>query len=195
MQSDPPSRAPYQLVLQLLDQGYGGLEHDNASVMYSGPVCRRRVGCGAFAVDHEYLHQWNVRRLRPRDYVPYRYDKPVVSEGLWFAEGVTSCFDLFLPLLGLLQSSRLAGGPGGRSSHVLLNPGTQLQSLADSSREAWVRLYKQTPANARSQVSYYRLGTAIAFCRDVGLVRRITGSHPAAALGTVGSTWSRLWKA
>ena len=33
MQSDPPSRAPYQLVLQLLDQGYGGLEHDNASVM------------------------------------------------------------------------------------------------------------------------------------------------------------------
>ena len=139
-------------------------------------------------IGHEYLHQWNVRRLRPVDYVPYRYDKPIVSDGLWFAEGVTSYFDLFLPLLsGYSSRLDLLEDLAADLSHVLLNPGTQLQSLADSSREAWVRLYKQTPANARSQVSYYRLGTALAFCLDVGL-RQVGGSLAA----TLRLLWGRL---
>jgi len=50
-------------------------------------------------IGHEYFHQWNVRRLRPGAYVPYRYDKAQISDGLWFAEGITSYFDLTLTLL------------------------------------------------------------------------------------------------
>ena len=50
-----------------------------------------------------------------------------------------------------------------------------------------MRLYKQTPANARSQVSYYRLGTALAFCLDVGL--RQAGGSLAATLRLL---WERL---
>ena len=173
MGSDPPSRQPYQLVLQLLDQGYGGLEHDNSSVMQF-PWTRLLEPGGTRSllqlIGHEYLHQWNVRRLRPSEYVPYRYDRPVVSEGLWFAEGITSYFDLALPLLaGLSSRMDLLEDLAADLSHVLVNPGTNIQSLADSSREAWVRLYKQTAANARSQISYYKLGTALAFCLDVGL--------------------------
>ncbi len=191
MQSDPPSRAPYQLVLQLLDQGYGGLEHDNASVMQF--AWTRLLEPGGMRsllqlIGHEYLHQWNVRRLRPMDYVPYRYDKPIVSEGLWFAEGVTSYFDLFLPLLsGFSSRVDLLEDLAADLSHVLLNPGTHIQSLADSSREAWVRLYKQTPANARQQISYYKLGTALTFCLDVGL--RQAGGSIAATLRLL---WDRL---
>ena len=179
MDSDPPSREPYQLVLQLLDQGYGGLEHDNSSVMQF-PWTRLLEEGGTRSllqlIGHEYLHQWNVRRLRPSEYVPYRYDRPVISEGLWFAEGITSYFDLALPLLsGFSSRLDLLEDLAADLSHVLLNPGTGIQSLADSSREAWVRLYKQSPANARSQISYYRLGTALAFCLDVRL-RQVGGS-------------------
>ena len=179
MDSDPPSREPYQLVLQLLDQGYGGLEHDNSSVMQF-PWTRLLEEGGTRSllqlIGHEYLHQWNVRRLRPSEYVPYRYDRPVISEGLWFAEGITSYFDLALPLLsGFSSRLDLLEDLAADLSHVLLNPGTGIQSLADSSRESWVRLYKQSPANARSQISYYRLGTALAFCLDVRL-RQVGGS-------------------
>ena len=179
MDSEPPSREPYQLVLQLLDQGYGGLEHDNSSVMQF-PWTRLLEEGGTRSllqlIGHEYLHQWNVRRLRPSEYVPYRYDRPVISEGLWFAEGITSYFDLALPLLsGFSSRLDLLEDLAADLSHVLLNPGTGIQSLADSSREAWVRLYKQSPANARSQISYYRLGTALAFCLDVRL-RQVGGS-------------------
>ncbi len=191
MDSDPPSKQPYQLVLQLLDKGYGGLEHDNASVMQF-PWTRLLEEGGTRSllqlIGHEYLHQWNVRRLRPSEYVPYRYDRPVISEGLWFAEGITSYFDLALPLLsGFSSRLDLLEDLAADLSHVLLNPGTRIQSLADSSREAWVRLYKQSPANARSQVSYYRLGTALAFCLDVRL-RQLGGS----LAGTLRLLWNRL---
>ncbi|QNI54761.1 glycyl aminopeptidase/ M61 family [Synechococcus sp. BIOS-E4-1] len=191
MDSDPPSREPYQLVLQLLDQGYGGLEHDNSSVMQF-PWTRLLEEGGTRSllqlIGHEYLHQWNVRRLRPSEYVPYRYDKPVISEGLWFAEGITSYFDLALTLLsGFSSRLDLLEDLAADLSHVLLNPGTGIQSLADSSREAWVRLYKQSPANARSQISYYKLGTALAFCLDVRL--RQAGGSLARSLRLL---WSRL---
>ena len=191
MDSDPPSRQPYQLVLQLLDKGYGGLEHDNASVMQF-PWTRLLEEGGTRSllqlIGHEYLHQWNVRRLRPSEYVPYRYDRPVISEGLWFAEGITSYFDLALPLLsGFSSRLDLLEDLAADLSHVLLNPGTGIQSLADSAREAWVRLYKQSPANARSQVSYYKLGTALAFCLDVRL-RQLGGS----LAETLRLLWGRL---
>lgn len=173
VQSDPSADQEYQLVIQTLEQGYGGLEHDNASVMqFPWPTLQEPGGYRKLLqlVGHEYLHQWNVRRLRPSEFIPYRYDRPVVSDGLWFAEGVTSYFDLALPLLaGLSSRLDLLKDLGADLSHVLLNPGVAIQSLADSSREAWVRLYKQTPANAHSQISYYRLGTALAFCLDVHL--------------------------
>ena len=171
--SPPPAGDCYQLVIQLLDEGYGGLEHDHAAVLqFSWETLTKKDGYRQLLqlIGHEYFHQWNVRRLRPSAYVPYRYDKAEISDGLWFAEGITSYFDLTLTLLAD-QSDRhtFLQDLAKDISHVLLNPGREIQSLSDSSREAWVRLYKQTLANSTSQISYYRLGTVIAFCLDVGL--------------------------
>ena len=81
-------------------------------------------------VGHEYLHQWNVRRLRPADYRPYDYGRPVVSEGLWFAEGITSYFDLTTTLLaGFSDRTTFPPGPGRRVVRVLMTPGRSVQSL------------------------------------------------------------------
>ena len=173
MAGPPPAGDCYQLVIQLLDQGYGGLEHDHAAVLqFSWPELAKPGGYHQLLqlVGHEYLHQWNVRRLRPKDYIPYDHGSPVVSDCLWFAEGVTSYFDLCLTLLaGRSDRNTLLQDLGKDLSHVLLHPGRCVQSLADSSREAWVRLYKATPAGAQTQISYYKLGTALAFCLDVRL--------------------------
>ena len=68
-----------------------------------------------------------------------------------------------------------------------------MQSLSDSAREAWVKLYKATATSRDTQVSYYRLGAATAFCLDVRLrrrnsslatlLRRLWGSHGVTARG------------
>ena len=191
MGGDPPAGNRYQLVIQMLDQGYGGLEHDHGAVLqFSWPLLAKADGYRQLLqlVGHEYLHQWNVRRLRPKEYVPYDHGRPVISDGLWFAEGITSYFDLALPLLaGQSDRTTLLSDLAKDLSHVLLNPGRTIQSLADSSREAWVRLYKSTPAGAQTQISYYKLGTALAFCLDVEL--RAAGSSLASVLREL---WTRF---
>lgn len=201
MGTQPPAGDRYQLVIQLLDSGYGGLEHDNSSVLqFSWPLLAKPEGYRQLLqlVGHEYLHQWNVRRLRPREYRPYDHGRAVISDGLWFAEGVTSYFDLALPLLaGRSDRHTLLKDLAKDLSHVLLHPGRKIQSLADSSREAWIRLYKSTPAGADTQISYYKLGTALAFCLDVEL--RCVGTSLAQLLrnlweqfGQTGRGYSRL---
>jgi predicted metalloprotease with PDZ domain len=173
MGESPPSGDRYQLVIQMLDSGYGGLEHNDGAVLqFAWPALAEPNGYHQLLqlVGHEYLHQWNVRRLRPREYIPYDHGVAVVSDSLWFAEGITSYFDLALPLLaGRSTRKTFLRDLGKDLSHVLLSPGVQVQSLADSSREAWVRLYKCTAAGADSQISYYKLGAALAFCLDVRL--------------------------
>jgi len=173
MAEPPPSGDRYQLVILMLDQGYGGLEHDNSAVLhFSWPGLAETNGYAKLLqlVGHEYLHQWNVRRLRPRDYVPYDHGAAVISDCLWFAEGVTSYYDLALPMLaGCTSREQLVDDLGRDLSLVLLSPGVQVQSLADSSREAWIRLYKRKPAGADTQISYYLLGAALSFCLDVRL--------------------------
>lgn len=180
----PPAGHRYQLVIQLLERGYGGLEHDHSSVLhYTRTEVHTPNGYRKLLqlIGHEYLHQWNVRRLRPVEYRPYDYGSAVVSEGLWFAEGITSYYDLTFPLLaGCSDRRTLLKDLGDDLSRVLLTPGRQIQSLASSAREAWVKLYKATPASRDDQVSYYGLGAATAFCLDVRL--RASGSSLATVL-------------
>ena len=173
MGTPPPAGDRYQLVIQMLDSGYGGLEHDHSAVLqFNWSALAKPDGYRQLLqlVGHEYLHQWNVRRLRPQELRPYDYGQPVVSEGLWFAEGITSYFDLVLPLLaGCSNRSTLLRDLGDELSRVLMAPGRRVQSLAASAEEAWVKLYKSTAVSVDSQISYYRLGAATAFCLDVRL--------------------------
>ena len=188
MDTPPPAGDRYQLVIQMLENGYGGLEHDHSAVLqFNWPALARPGGLRQLLqlVGHEYLHQWNVRRLRPADYRPYDYGRSVVSEGLWFAEGITSYFDLSTTLLaGFSDRTHFLQDLGDELSRVLMTPGRTVQSLADSAREAWVKLYKATPSSRDTQVSYYRYGAAAAFCLDVRL--RQVGSSLSAVL-------RRLW--
>ena len=173
MGTPPPAGDRYQLVLQLLEKGYGGLEHDHSAVLqfnWSALASKKGYRQLLQLVGHEYLHQWNVRRLRPVELRPYNYSQPVICEGLWFAEGITSYYDLFLPLwAGCTDQTMLLEDFGEELSSVLMSPGRSIQSLSMSAEEAWVKLYKATPASRDTQISYYRLGAAVAFCLDVRL--------------------------
>jgi predicted metalloprotease with PDZ domain len=124
-------------------------------------------------VAHEYLHQWNVRRLRPLELATYDYDQPVVIPSLWFAEGVTSYLDQLLPLAaGLSGEAELLEDLGADLSRYLLAPGRRVQSLQASSEEAWVKLYLADAHSGSSQVSYYLKGAIVALVLDLRLRQR-----------------------
>jgi len=183
-----PAADHYLFVLHLLDQAYGGLEHDNSTVLvYGRRDFEKPNGYRRFLqlVAHEYLHQWNVRRLRPAELTPIDYHRAPIVPSLWFAEGVTSYLDQFLPhSAGLTTAEQLFDDLGEDLSRYRLTPGRQVQSLRSSSQEAWVKLYKADAYAADSQVSYYLKGAVVALCLDLHL--RQHGSSLAAVL-------RRLW--
>ncbi len=171
-----PASDAYLFILHLLDEGYGGLEHDDSCVLvYGRASLQTPAGYRKFLqlVAHEYLHQWNVRRLRPAELTPIDYHQAVVVPSLWFAEGITSYLDQFLPLTaGLSSELELLNDLGKDLSRYLLTPGRQVQSLRESSQEAWVKLYRADAYAGDSQVSYYLKGAVIALVLDLHLRRQ-----------------------
>ena len=171
-----PASDAYLFILHLLDEGYGGLEHDDSCVLvYGRASLQTPAGYRKFLqlVAHEYLHQWNVRRLRPAELTPIDYHQAVVVPSLWFAEGITSYLDQFLPLTaGLGSEPELLEDLGQDLSRYLLTPGRQVQSLRQSSQEAWVKLYRADAYAGDSQVSYYLKGAVIALVLDLHLRRQ-----------------------
>ncbi len=170
-----PASDDYLFVLHLLEAGYGGLEHDHGCVLQFGrralkkPEGRRKL---LQLVAHEYLHQWNVRRLRPAELTPVDYGRPTIVPGLWFAEGVTSYLDQLLPLAaGVGTESELLEDLGGDLSRYLLTPGRRVQGLRQSAEEAWVKLYRQDASSPDSQISYYLKGAVLALVLDLHLRR------------------------
>ncbi|MFN9546663.1 MAG: M61 family metallopeptidase [Cyanobacteriota bacterium] len=191
-----PAGDPYLFVLHLLEEGYGGLEHNHGSVLQfsrarlATPEGRRKL---LSLVAHEYLHQWNVRRLRPVELAPVDYGQPIPVPTLWFAEGVTSYYDLLLPgSCGLCDEKETLKALAEELSRYLLCPGRAVQSLRDSSEEAWVKLYRQDAYSAGSQVSYYLKGAVVALVLDLHLRR-----HGSALSQVLRQLWRRFgrWQA
>ena len=170
-----PAADQYLFVLHLSENGYGGLEHDSSTVLHYGRKAlakadgRRKL---LQLVAHEYLHQWNVRRLRPAELTPYCYGDPVVTPTLWFAEGITSYVDQLLPFAaGVTTAESVLEDLGADLSRYLLSPGRAVQSLLESSQESWVKLYKADAYSSNSQISYYLKGAVVALVVDLILRR------------------------
>src|SRR5205807_1352096 len=69
----------------------GGLEHQSSQV---DEVTTSQLDAGYIPglYSHEAFHAWNVKRLRPADMVPYRYDDAQPTTWLWVSEGVTDYY-------------------------------------------------------------------------------------------------------
>lgn len=191
LDEETPASDDYLFILHLLEDGYGGLEHDNASVLLYGrralakPEGRRRL---LQLVAHEYLHQWNGRRLRPTPLAPVDYDGPVLVDGLWFVEGVTSYLDQLIPhAAGLCSEAEVLDDLGADLSRFRLTPGRFVQSLHDSAEEAWVKLYRQDGQSRNNQVSYYLKGAVVALVLDLHLRR-----HGSALVDVLRDLWHRF---
>ena len=120
-------RAPYrEYVFQLQDGALGALEHP-ASVSLGAPSEQLARGLAPlFAeVAHEYVHAWNLMRIRPAEYGDVSYRTPPRSRGLWFSEGLSIFYaDLLRRRVGLSANT-----PDRRAhlqqliSRYLANPG------------------------------------------------------------------------
>lgn len=126
-------------ILQIVDpakSGGSGLEHVNSHVDILAPeMIGAPVLISLYA--HEIFHVWNVKRMRPADLVPYRYDQAQPSPMLWISEGVTDYYaDLSMVRGGIVNARGFYDLLTEKAVEVASLPET---SLEDASLSAWIR--------------------------------------------------------
>ena len=85
---------------------------------------------------HEMFHSWNVKRLRPVEMVPYRYDAPEPTTLLWVSEGITDYYaDLALLRGGIIDSTVFLNLTDGKRQHTYDVPPIALE---DASLSTWI---------------------------------------------------------
>jgi predicted metalloprotease with PDZ domain len=134
-------RPPYrEYVFQFQDQAFGGLEHHN-SVTLGAPSDQLARDAHAILAEtaHEFIHTWNLMRIRPAEYVgiTYRQIQPVPT--LWFSEGLTIFYsDLLLRRAGLpTDDTTRVGHMANVLSRYLRQPGNARFSAEQVSRVAY----------------------------------------------------------
>jgi predicted metalloprotease with PDZ domain len=171
----------YLFMLNAVHESYGGLEHRNSTAL----ICKRadlpQLGQSLATegyitllglISHEYFHTWNVKRLRPAEFANYDYAQENYTELLWFFEGFTSYYDdLLLHRVGLISSEHYLKLLTRTINAVLQTPGRLVQSVAQSSFDAWVKYYRQDENTANTTISYYTKGSLVALCLDLTLRR------------------------
>jgi predicted metalloprotease with PDZ domain len=166
-------------MLNVVDEGFGGLEHRNSTALICGRRDLPRLGEGLTSegyttllglISHEYFHTWNVKQLRPAALTRYDYTQENYTELLWFFEGFTSYYDdLLLRRAGLLSDVSYFKLLNKTINQVMQTPGRLIQSVAQASWDAWIKYYRQDENTPNATVSYYTKGALVALCLDLRL--------------------------
>lgn len=170
---------PYDryLFLNMIVESGGGLEHDNSSMLMTSRWTFRESGRyrGWLSLaSHEFFHAWNVRRLRPKSLVQYDYENEVYTESLWIAEGITSYYqELAVLRAGLMTRNEFISSLSRTVEGVQRTRGRKLQSLRDSSFDAWIKYYRPDENSSNTTISYYSKGAVVAFLLDAK-IRKLT---------------------
>ncbi len=169
----------YLFLLHLSSQGFGGLEHKNScSLIYQRFGFRAKEKYDRFIqlVAHEFFHLWNVKRIRPEALEVFDYEQENYTPSLWFSEGTTSYYDLIIPFrAGIYDVRAYFNALSKEITRFLTTPGRRVQPLAESSFDAWIKLYRQDANSPNSQMSYYLKGEMVSLLLDL-LIRERHGN-------------------
>ncbi|UXI52459.1 M61 family metallopeptidase [Acinetobacter variabilis] len=175
----------YTFMTMATGNSYGGLEHPNSTSLITprddfpkadepeepSKDYQRFLGL----CSHEYFHSWLVKFIRPENFVNYDLNKEGYTSLLWIFEGFTSYYDdLILLRSGVINQESYFALLKAQIDRYLQNPGRFIQSVSESSFDAWVKFYRQDENSNNAGTSYYNKGCLVALCLDLGL--RLRGS-------------------
>ncbi len=193
-----PPMERYMFLVNVVGDGYGGLEHRASTSL----LCSRedlplkgvdkqsdRYRTFLGLCSHEYFHTWNVKRIKPEVFEPYDLSQEVYTRQLWAFEGITSYYDdLTLVRCGVIEIEEYLQMLAESLTRVWRAPGRFRQSVAESSFDAWTKFYRQDENAANAIISYYTKGAVIAMALDF----RIRCAHQGEK--SLDDLMRRLWR-
>lgn len=150
------------------------MEHRNSTVLtttrsLANEGMHRNLG----SVSHEFIHVWNVERIRPKSLEPFDWEEADMSGELWFAEGFTNYYaGLTLCRAGLISQEDYIKGLTGTFNYVWNSPGRQFFNPIEMSYQApFVDAARSVDPNNRDNtfISYYSYGQMLGLALDLSL--------------------------
>jgi predicted metalloprotease with PDZ domain len=192
-----PPYDEYLFILHLTGGAGGGLEHMDSCVcgwprMDFRPEKEYRKFLTLIA--HEFFHVWNVKRIRPEVLLDYDYTQPAYSRLLWVFEGWTTYYDeIVCCRAGTSGPGELLAAFAEHAQTEASRPGGAVQSLEDSSFDAWVKLYRANPDTQNTQTNYYLKGLLVGWLLDLEIRSRSGGAK--SLDDVMVHLWKEVWPA
>ena len=153
-----------------------GMEHRNSTVLTSSGSIRNDLLGLWGTVAHEFIHAWNMERIRSDEIQPFDLEAANMSRALWFGEGFTSYLDdLLLRRAGLIDTDDFARRIGRAINTVTNSPGRRFFSPVEMSMQAPFTdaATSVDPTNrGNTFISYYTWGSVVGLALDLELRTR-----------------------
>lgn len=151
-----------------------GMEHRNSTIVTNSKPLEEPLGETSIGtISHEFIHVWNVERIRPASLEPFDFEEANMSGELWFAEGFTSYYtNLILARAGIRTETEYIEGLAGGLNYVFNHPGRQYFSPVEMSYQApFVDAARSVdPVNRENTfISYYTYGSVLGLALDLSL--------------------------
>lgn len=169
-------------------QDYGGLEHINSTSLITprrdlpnadepkvpSSDYQRFLGL----CSHEYFHAWWVKTVRPDVMLEVDLRREAFTPLLWVFEGFTSYIDDFmLQASGVIDKASYLKLLAEQINRYYQTAGRAHQSVAESSFDAWIKLYRNDENTGNAGISYYNKGALVALCLDLTLLTKSAGRY------------------
>ncbi len=168
-----------------------GMEHRNSTILTNSRALHDAKFSQLGTLSHEFIHAWNVERLRPHELEPFNFETTNPTPSLWLAEGFTSYYGpLTIRRAGEATVSEYISDLSRQLSWIVNSAGRQYASPQEMSlRAAFVDAATSIdPTNNRNIfTSYYPYGAIIGLALDLEIRSRFEGK-------TLDDVMRQLWK-
>lgn len=160
----------YHFMLWVTPQAsYHGVEHRNSTMMTLGPDSQSfeefypdLLGLAS----HELFHAWNVKKIRPKELMPYDYSTENYFDTCFIAEGVTTLYgDWINYRSGVIDKSMFIKEMDSNIKRHFNTTKLATESLLQSSYDLWLDGYEKGAPGRK--VSVYNKGALVALILHV----------------------------
>lgn len=151
----------YHFMLWMMSKPfYHGVEHHNSTMMTLGPDAQNfdEIYIDILGLaSHELFHTWNVKKIRPKELLPYDYSKENYFETCFVAEGLTTFYgDWILYRSGVFSKKQYQRELETTLKRHFETSNKSTQSLLESSFDLWLDGYEKGIPDRK--VSVYHKG-------------------------------------
>lgn len=169
----------YTFIADYMPQASGdGMEHRNSTIVTGTAPLDGGNADQLGTVAHEFVHAWNVERLRPAELEPFDFTRANPTPSLWFAEGFTQYYGpLLIHRAALSTTDAWLAGMSRTLDAVVNAPARQLAGPMEMSLRAPFADAATSidPVSPNVFLSYYPYGAVVALALDLSLRRQFPG--------------------